>query len=132
MAAPGLLLGTGWELAEVCAIVSHVQVPECAAARSEQPFLGSLGYTGLEEELCFGTFPREFGGEVSVSFRESSFAPSSNNYSYEKGHTMSSCLSAPCRGNELLFSLGRVRPKASVGIWAASSVWTAVPGCTLW
>ena len=93
-----LVLETGWELAEVCALASHMQVPEWIAARSVQPFLGSLGAPGLEEELSFGMVPWEFRDEASPSFWVSSLAPSYSSYFYKKGHTTSSCLPAPCRG----------------------------------
>lgn len=102
-----LVLEAGWELAEVCALASHVQVPECIAARSVQSFLGSLGAPGLEEEVGFSTFPWEFGDEASPSFGESSLAASCSSYFYKKGHTMSSCLHAPCREKmSFYFSLG--------------------------
>lgn len=103
----GLGSRLGWELAEVCALASHVQVPECIAARSVQPFLGSLGVPGLEEEVGFSIFPWEFGDEASPSFRESSLAASCSSYFYKKGHTTSSCLHAPCREKmSFYFSLG--------------------------
>lgn len=63
-----LVLETGWELAEVCALASHVQVPECIAARSVQPFLRKAPGSG--EDLGFSTFPCEFGDEVSLFLGE--------------------------------------------------------------
>lgn len=96
------------------------------AARSVQPFLGSLGAPGSEEELGFGTFPCKFGDEVLPLFGRAPLLLPIIVIFMKKGHTTSSSCSVPCWENELLCFFGRARPKAQAGIWAPCSVWTAV------
>lgn len=105
---------------------SRIQLPKYVTGKTSFP-QGAWGPC-LGVALGFSMFPRVLGHEASPSFPESSIAPNCSNF-YLKYHT-SRRLPVPCRENELLFFLRITTPEA--WLWAACSLWTAAPGCSLW